>query len=73
MKIKIINKNYGCFTVKALCECEKCVFTRGFSWEEDKIGISDKDKILLRLYNDMSEKEIYFCQKCGEELHISAE
>lgn len=73
MKIRVVDNKYGCFTVKALCECGKCVFTRGFSWEKDKIGIGDKAEIHTKIYNDMAEKEIYFCQRCGAELHMSAE
>jgi DNA-directed RNA polymerase subunit RPC12/RpoP len=61
--------NYGCFLAGYNCiTCGKTVLTQNFSWESNKIGLGDVDKITDELDKTMKKKEINFCCKCGSKL-----
>lgn len=63
------DRQYGCFLAGYNCmACGKTVITKDFSWENDKIGISNPDRISFELDKLMKKKEIKYCCKCGSEL-----
>ena len=69
MKLKIINRGYGCFLVVARCnKCNKILFDRGFSYSSDKIGIGNKEAIYNVIEQKRQDMEINYCCKCGHDI-----
>lgn len=69
MKIKILDRNYGCFKATLCCfSCEEPIVAKEFSYERDKISQTDTKKI-WDVLNDLRKKNHkFYCCNCGEKI-----
>lgn len=69
IRINLVDMNYGCFFAYVRCSnCHAKLHSQGFSFELDRIGIGDKEKIAECLKQNMEKAEIFYCHKCGNKL-----
>ena len=71
MKLHIIDKKYGCFRARILCECGRTLTEKDFSWDRDRIGIGEKEIIIDKLVKIMERDKINYCATCGKEIEIN--
>jgi len=72
MKLKILDRKYGCFLVVARCnKCNKILFDRTFSWSDERIGIRETEKIHTFMEQKRKDMEINYCFKCGHDLTLN--
>lgn len=69
MKLKIIDRQYGCFQVRSECDkCGKVNRVYEFSYSNDGFSMSDKEKIIRIVHTRMKQGEHFHCMKCGKNL-----
>lgn len=69
MKIKIIDRGYGCFQTKGVCEiCGKTNRAFEFSYSTNHIAIGDKEKIKEVVEEKFLKGEHFYCIKCGNRI-----
>lgn len=69
MKMVLIDKKYGCFGVK--CKCSKCGKVNkniDLSFNNDKVGIGEVDKIKGIVVERFVEEEHFYCIRCGNKI-----
>lgn len=72
MKLMLIDRQYGCFQVIAKCDvCDKKLFNRAFSWNDDHIGMGEEEKINTIMEMKRQDMEMNYCFKCGHDLTIN--